>query len=87
MQIATTETSNKHVGRGDTTQYYESLIMITITFCFIYRRVHITKATMEQLGGQFELEPGNGGAREGYLADHKVETYLIVPPKVINLIC
>lgn len=37
---------------------------------------------MEQLGGQFELEPGNGGSREGYLADHKVETYLIVPPKV-----
>ncbi|CAH2091498.1 unnamed protein product [Euphydryas editha] len=45
-------------------------------------RVHITKATMLQLGGKFEVEPGDGASREGYLADHKIETYLIVPPKV-----
>ncbi|XP_050351953.1 adenylate cyclase type 2-like isoform X1 [Nymphalis io] len=44
-------------------------------------RVHITKSTMLQLGGKFEVEPGDGASREGYLADHKVETYLIVPPK------
>ncbi|XP_041987378.1 adenylate cyclase type 2 isoform X2 [Aricia agestis] len=44
-------------------------------------RVHITKATMLQLGGKFEVEPGEGASREGYLADHKIETYLIVPPK------
>ncbi|KOB71729.1 Adenylyl cyclase 76E, partial [Operophtera brumata] len=44
-------------------------------------RVHITKPTLLQLGGRFEVEPGDGGSREGYLADHKVETYLIIPPK------
>ncbi|CAG9087341.1 unnamed protein product [Plutella xylostella] len=44
-------------------------------------RVHITKATLLQLGGRFDVEPGDGAAREGHLADHKVETYLIVPPK------
>lgn len=47
-----------------------------------YRRVHITKATLLQLGDRFEVEPGNGQSRESYLADHKIETYLIVPPKV-----
>ncbi|XP_050680922.1 adenylate cyclase type 2 isoform X2 [Leptidea sinapis] len=47
-------------------------------------RVHITKATMMQLGGRFEVEPGDGASREGYLADHKVETYLIVPPKKLS---
>ncbi|KAK9892996.1 hypothetical protein WA026_023210 [Henosepilachna vigintioctopunctata] len=44
-------------------------------------RVHITKSTMLQLGDKFEVEPGNGGSREAYLADHKIDTYLIIPPK------
>uniref|UniRef100_A0ABK8FV61 adenylate cyclase n=1 Tax=Anopheles gambiae TaxID=7165 RepID=A0ABK8FV61_ANOGA len=44
-------------------------------------RVHITKATLDYLGDMFEVEPGGGASRESYLADHKIETYLIVPPK------
>ncbi|XP_055628937.1 adenylate cyclase type 2 isoform X2 [Toxorhynchites rutilus septentrionalis] len=44
-------------------------------------RVHITKATLDYLGDKFEVEPGGGAGRESYLADHKVETYLIIPPK------
>ncbi|KFB43382.1 AGAP010436-PA-like protein [Anopheles sinensis] len=44
-------------------------------------RVHITKATLDYLGDKFEVEPGGGASRESYLADHKIETYLIVPPK------
>lgn len=44
-------------------------------------RVHITRATLLQLGDRFEVEPGDGMSREGYLADHKIETFLIVPPK------
>lgn len=46
------------------------------------RRVHVTKATLEHLGDKFEVEPGFGSSREQYLADHKIETYLIIPPKV-----
>ncbi|XP_011635258.1 adenylate cyclase type 2 isoform X2 [Pogonomyrmex barbatus] len=44
-------------------------------------RVHITKATLLQLGDRFEVEPGDGGSRDGYLAQHKIETFLIVPSK------
>ncbi|KAJ8924909.1 hypothetical protein NQ315_001066, partial [Exocentrus adspersus] len=44
-------------------------------------RVHITRATLEQLGDKFQVEPGEGASREGYLADHKIETFLIIPPK------
>ncbi|CAH0547419.1 unnamed protein product [Brassicogethes aeneus] len=44
-------------------------------------RVHITKATLDQLGDRFKVEPGDGISREGYLADHKIETFLIIPPK------
>ncbi|XP_034941918.1 adenylate cyclase type 2 [Chelonus insularis] len=46
-------------------------------------RVHITKATLDQLDDRFEVEPGNGGTRESYLADHKIETFLIIPPKKV----
>ncbi|XP_029052910.2 adenylate cyclase type 2 isoform X2 [Osmia bicornis bicornis] len=44
-------------------------------------RVHITKDTLLQLGNRFEVEPGDGGSRESYLARHNVETFLIVPPE------
>ncbi|CAG9818508.1 unnamed protein product [Phaedon cochleariae] len=44
-------------------------------------RVHITRATLDQLGDRFEVEPRDGTNKEGYLADHKVETFLIIPPK------
>ncbi|XP_063915135.1 adenylate cyclase type 2 isoform X2 [Zophobas morio] len=44
-------------------------------------RVHITRATLHQLGDRFQVEPGDGIGRESYLADHKIETFLIVPPK------
>ncbi|XP_067122187.1 adenylate cyclase type 2-like [Centruroides vittatus] len=44
-------------------------------------RVHITKATLEQLDDRFEIEPGEGHLRDQYLSDHQIETYLIVPPK------
>lgn len=46
------------------------------------RRVHVTKATLLQLGDRFEVETGNGGSRESYLAKHKIETFFIIPPEV-----
>ncbi|XP_063696616.1 adenylate cyclase type 2 isoform X2 [Culicoides brevitarsis] len=44
-------------------------------------RVHITKATLNHLGQKFNVEPGNGSSRNSYLEDHKIETFLIIPPK------
>lgn len=55
-------------------------------FALFFRRVHITKATLDYLGDKFEVEPGGGASRESYLADHKVETFLIIPPKVSVLV-
>ncbi|CAH0554926.1 unnamed protein product [Brassicogethes aeneus] len=43
-------------------------------------RVHITQATLDYLGGEYEVEPGNGASRNQYLRDHCVTTYFIVPP-------
>lgn len=48
--------------------------------------MHITRTTLNHLGDKFKVEAGNGGSRDSYLADHKVETFLIVPPKVSILI-
>ncbi|XP_014486082.1 PREDICTED: adenylate cyclase type 6-like [Dinoponera quadriceps] len=42
-------------------------------------RVHITKETLDCLGGYYEVEEGRGGERNAYLKDHNISTYLIVP--------
>uniref|UniRef100_UPI00398EA2A7 adenylate cyclase type 5 n=1 Tax=Pristiophorus japonicus TaxID=55135 RepID=UPI00398EA2A7 len=41
-------------------------------------RIHITKATLNYLNGDYEVEAGFGGERNTYLKDHNIETYLIV---------
>ncbi|XP_047110643.1 Ca(2+)/calmodulin-responsive adenylate cyclase isoform X3 [Schistocerca piceifrons] len=43
-------------------------------------RVHITQATLDYLGGEYEVEAGHGGTRNQYLRDNSVTTYFIVPP-------
>ncbi|XP_066431415.1 adenylate cyclase type 5 [Eleutherodactylus coqui] len=41
-------------------------------------RIHITKATLNYLNGDYEVEPGAGGERNPYLKKHNIETFLIV---------
>uniref|UniRef100_A0A8C1LC08 adenylate cyclase n=1 Tax=Cyprinus carpio TaxID=7962 RepID=A0A8C1LC08_CYPCA len=41
-------------------------------------RIHITKATLNYLNGDYDVEPGVGGERNVYLKKHNIETYLIV---------
>ncbi|KAL3832406.1 hypothetical protein ACJMK2_024053, partial [Sinanodonta woodiana] len=40
-------------------------------------RVHITEETLKYLNSDYEVEPGNGGERNYYLREHKIQTYLI----------
>ncbi|XP_070575813.1 adenylate cyclase type 2-like isoform X2 [Ptychodera flava] len=44
-------------------------------------RVHITAATLNELGGKYEVEPGHGGKRDDFLNDINEETYLVIPPQ------
>ncbi|XP_078542039.1 adenylate cyclase type 6 [Lissotriton helveticus] len=41
-------------------------------------RIHITRATLQYLNGDYEVEPGHGGERNAYLKEHNIETFLIV---------
>ncbi|XP_068458170.1 adenylate cyclase type 5 [Clinocottus analis] len=41
-------------------------------------RIHITKATLNYLNGDYDVEDGAGGERNAYLKTHNIETYLIV---------
>ncbi|XP_053554042.1 adenylate cyclase type 5 [Bombina bombina] len=41
-------------------------------------RIHITKATLNYLNGDYEVEPGCGDERNAYLKKHNIETFLIV---------
>ncbi|XP_048064594.1 adenylate cyclase type 1 [Megalobrama amblycephala] len=42
-------------------------------------KVHITKATLECLNGDYEVEPGFGHERHAFLSKHAIETFFIVP--------
>ena len=42
-----------------------------------HRRVHITRATLEYLHGEYEVEDGHGGERNCYLAQHNIETFFV----------
>ncbi|KAK7017865.1 hypothetical protein SK128_007261 [Halocaridina rubra] len=43
-------------------------------------RVHITQATLDCLGREYEVEPADGQSRSQYLRDHSVTSYFIIPP-------
>ncbi len=39
--------------------------------------IHISKATKDALTGAYEVVEGEGGSRDQYLADNRIETFLI----------
>nr|XP_019956208.1 PREDICTED: adenylate cyclase type 5-like isoform X1 [Paralichthys olivaceus] len=41
-------------------------------------RIHITKATLNYLNGDYDVEAGAGGERNAYLKKNNIDTYLIV---------
>ncbi|CAL4210094.1 unnamed protein product, partial [Meganyctiphanes norvegica] len=50
-------------------------------------RVHVSRATLDCLGAQYDVEPGHGHLRDQYLKEHDVETFLIkrtTPLKPLN---
>ena len=52
-----------------------------------FRRIHITEETKKCLGGDYEVEQGNGGDRNQYLKEHNIKTYLVVVPDEFNDVC
>ncbi|GLG93789.1 Adenylyl cyclase 78C, partial [Gryllus bimaculatus] len=48
-----------------------------VTLANHLERVHISKATLACLNGEYDVEPGEGHTRDPYLKDHGVETFLI----------
>ncbi|KAK0136377.1 Adenylate cyclase type 6 [Merluccius polli] len=41
-------------------------------------RIHITKATLQYLNSDYEVEPGFGGERNAYLKEKGIETFLVL---------
>lgn len=53
-------------------------INLCLWLWLLFRRIHITKATLNYLNGDYDVEPGAGGERNAYLKRNNIETYLIV---------
>ena len=49
-----------------------------LTLLFPHSRIHITRATLQYLNGDYEVEPGRGGERNAYLKEQHIETFLIL---------
>lgn len=49
-----------------------------LTFLYPHSRIHITRATLQYLNGDYEVEPGHGGERNAYLKEQHIETFLIL---------
>lgn len=45
------------------------------------RRIHISKAALDCLNGDYEVEEGHGKDRNDFLRRHNIETYLIKQPE------
>jgi hypothetical protein len=46
--------------------------------------IHISKATRDALTSSYDVIQGNGGSRDQYLADNKIETFLIGMDILVN---
>lgn len=55
-----------------------------MSFAFILSKQKLIgspqRATLDALGGEYEVEVGHGDTRDSYLRDNGVDTYFIVPP-------
>lgn len=49
-----------------------------LTLLSLHSRIHITRATLQYLNGDYEVEPGRGGERNAYLKEQHIETFLIL---------
>lgn len=52
-----------------------------ICFFLHFRRIHISKAALDCLNGDYEVEEGHGKDRNDFLRRHNIETYLIKQPE------
>ena len=51
----------------------------------MFRRVHVSKATLGLLGEDYDWEPGDGATRDPLLAQYHIETFLILPKQQVIL--
>jgi hypothetical protein len=56
-----------------------SLLLDKRITLYFFRRVHVTKETLNLLGNKYRYIPGNGRTRNEVLDKYNIETFFIVP--------
>lgn len=73
---------NRSGGRGTHVPQLLGRICISSSFPLSFcRRIHISKATLDCLNGDYKVEEGHGKERNEFLRKHNIETYLIKQPE------
>lgn len=57
----------------------QKIFVMCCTFSSPFSQVHISKATLDCLGGIYETEAGHGQDRSEFLRKHNIDTYLVRP--------
>lgn len=56
------------------------IIEIVLFNMILFFRTKTHRATLDCLGGEYEVEAGFGGSRDTYLREHGIDTFFIIPP-------
>lgn len=82
MTLANHTESGGEPGRVHVTRFVLNVVLKKKIYSKYYsvsiQRCH--RATLDCLGGEYEVEAGFGSNRDSYLREHGVDTFFIIPP-------
>lgn len=78
VTLANHTESGGEPGRVHVTRFV--VLFFEFVIQFIISNIYCHRATLDCLGGEYEVEAGFGSTRDAYLRDNAIDTFFIIPP-------